>query len=419
VKSESGGPVFRSFSPTRFLRNRPHGHAVPNRMSQRLASVVATIVLVSAAAHAASLDAEMKTVERLRGLTFVHPVAERTLTRAELPKVLRAQMEKSLPYSPDDYALILRTLQLVDGGTTDLVGSMLDLYQSQVLAFYDPLTHTYFAIDQLPPAAAGMLDSDVLRESVAIHELTHALQDQRFHAGALDQALQKDTDGSLALHALMEGEATLVMLDYVLDGAGQKLDEVLANPEVLSLLTSSLSGADKTIDSSTPKYFAESLKFPYAEGLKLVIDGYRRGGWKMVDRMDENPPRSTREVLHPAEYFARLGIANAARPPFDDRSPLHGVLTVEHLGEFHWRFLVGEAGSGWIDDRVTVAQNVQCDPTVLVETRWENADHARAFRDAYAAFLRGRGLEPRLALDGVRVRAAYGADQSLMDSFIR
>ncbi|HXH41094.1 MAG TPA: hypothetical protein VNN08_20875 [Thermoanaerobaculia bacterium] len=388
-------------------------------MSQRLASVVATIVLVSAAAHAASLDAEMKTVERLRGLTFVHPVAERTLTRAELPKVLRAQMEKSLPYSPDDYALILRTLQLVDGGTTDLVGSMLDLYQSQVLAFYDPLTHTYFAIDQLPPAAAGMLDSDVLRESVAIHELTHALQDQRFHAGALDQALQKDTDGSLALHALMEGEATLVMLDYVLDGAGQKLDEVLANPEVLSLLTSSLSGADKTIDSSTPKYFAESLKFPYAEGLKLVIDGYRRGGWKMVDRMDENPPRSTREVLHPAEYFARLGIANAARPPFDDRSPLHGVLTVEHLGEFHWRFLVGEAGSGWIDDRVTVAQNVQCDPTVLVETRWENADHARAFRDAYAAFLRGRGLEPRLALDGVRVRAAYGADQSLMDSFIR
>lgn len=389
-------------------------------MSRRLASVVvATLVLVSASAHAASLDTEMKTVERLRGLTFVHPVVERTLTRAELPKALRAQMEKSLPYSPDDYALILRTLQLVDGGTTDLVGSMLDLYQSQVLAFYDPLTHTYFAIDQLPAAAAGILDNDVLRESVAIHELTHALQDQRFQAGVLDQALQKDTDGSLALHALMEGEATLVMLDYVLDQAGQKLDDVLANPEVLSLLTSSLSGADKTLDPSTPKYFAESLKFPYAEGLTLVIDGYRRGGWKMVDRMDENPPRSTREVLHPGEYFARLGIGGAPRTPFDDKSPLHGVLTVEHLGEFHWRFLVGDAGGGWVDDRVTVAQNGQCDPTVLVDTRWENADRARAFRDAYAAFLRGRGLEPRLALDGTRVRAAYGVDKKLMDSFIR
>src|SRR5713226_6323292 len=172
-------------------------------MSRRFAGFVTALVLVSASAHAASLDAEMKTVERLRGLTFVHPVVERTLTRAELPKMLRAQMEKSLPYSPDDYALILRALQLVDGGTTDLVGSMLDLYQSQILAFYDPLSHTYYAIDEMPTAAAGIMDGEMLRESVAIHELTHAMQDQRFRLGIRDQALQKDTDGSLALHALM------------------------------------------------------------------------------------------------------------------------------------------------------------------------------------------------------------------------
>jgi hypothetical protein len=361
----------------------------------------------------------MKTVEKLRGLTFTHPVVSKTITRAELPKALRAQMEKSLPYSPDDYALVLRALQLVDAGKTDLVGSMLALYESQVLAFYDPLTHTYFAIDKLPSAAEGIADSDMLRESVVIHELTHALQDQRFQAGARDLALQKDTDGGLALHALLEGEATLVMLDYVLDRAGQKLDDVLANPEVLSMLTSSLGAADKTIDSSTPRYFAESLKFPYSEGLKLVIDGYRRGGWKMVDRMDQNPPRSTREVLHPAEYFTRLALTSAPAVAFDDKSPLPHALTVEHLGEFHWRFLVGDAGAGWIDDRVTVVQNAKCDPTVLVDTRWENADRAHAFRDAYTKFLRGRGLEPKIALDGVRVRAAYGADAKLVESFVR
>jgi hypothetical protein len=388
-------------------------------MSRRIPKLVAALLFVSASARAASLDAEMKAVEKLRGLTFERPVISKTITRAELPKVLRAQMEKSLPYAPDDYALILRALQLVDAGPEDLVGSMLELFESQVLAFYDPLTHTYFAIDHLPAAAAGIADSEMLRESVVIHELTHALQDQRFHAGARDLALQKDTDGSLALHALMEGEATLVMLDYVLDRAGQKLDDMLANPEVMSLLTSSLTNSDKTIDSSTPRYFAESLKFPYSEGLKLVIDGYRRGGWKMVDRMDTDPPRSTREVLHPSEYFARLGNNTAAPPTFDTKSPLLNALTVEHLGEFHWRFLVGDAASGWIDDRVTVAQNIDCDPTVLVDTRWENADRAKAFRDGYAAFLRGRGLEPKIALDGVRVRAAYGADAKLVESFIR
>jgi hypothetical protein len=400
------------------IRNREHGRPVPTRMSRRLPHLVAALFLATATAHAASLDAEMKTVEKLRGLTFVHSVVSKTITREELPKVLRAQMEKSLPYSPDDYALVLRALQLVDGGKTDLVGSMLDLYESQVLAFYDPLTHTYFAIDKLPSAAAGMGDSDMLRESVVIHELTHALQDQRFHAGARDLALQKDTDGGLALHALLEGEATLVMIDFVLDRAGQKLDDVLANPEVLSMLTSSLGAGDNTIDASTPRYFAESLKFPYAEGLKLVIEGYRRGGWKMVDRMDENPPRSTREVLHPAEYFTRLAATTAPAVAFDDKSPLPHALTVEHLGEFHWRFLIGDA-TGWVDDRVTVVQNVKCDPTVLVDTRWENAGRALAFRDAYAAFLRGRGLEAKMALDGVRVRAAYGADAKLVESFVR
>ena len=46
-------------------------------------------------------------------------------------------------------------------------------------------------------------------------------------------------------------------------------------------------------------------------------------------------------------------------------------------------------------------------------------NRARAFRDAYAAFLRGRGLEPKIALDGVRVRAAYGADAKLVESFVR
>src|SRR5437773_1636695 len=107
-------------------------------MFRRLITLAAALVLLSLSlsttARAASLETEMKTVERLRGLTFDHPVTQRTITRAELPKVLRAQMEKSLPYSPDDYALILRSLQLVDAGSSDLVRTMLDLYQSQVLA---------------------------------------------------------------------------------------------------------------------------------------------------------------------------------------------------------------------------------------------------------------------------------------------
>src|SRR5947209_10600611 len=164
---------------------------------------------VTTTLFAASLDHGMKDVERLRGVTFTHTVKLRTVDRASLPKLLRDQISKSLPYSIDDYVRILKALQLVDPKTPDLMRSMLDLYQAQVLAFYDPQTHVYYAIDELPDAAKGAGSADVLQEAIAVHELTHALQDQRFHASEREESLRRDTDGEMAYHALVEGEATL------------------------------------------------------------------------------------------------------------------------------------------------------------------------------------------------------------------
>ena len=137
--------------------------------------------------------------------------------------------------------------------------------------------------------------------------------------------------------------------------------------------------------------------------------------------MDENPPRSTHEVIHYNEYFARLDRKEGAGSGFDARpfADLHNPLTVEHLGEFHWRFLVGDHDAlGWVDDRVTIAQDDHCQPTVLVETKWQDEKHARTFRDAYVAFLRKRGLEPLIAAGGgTTVKVAYGVDdvQAVMD----
>jgi hypothetical protein len=182
-----------------------------------------------------------------------------------------------------------------------------------------------------------------------------------------------------------------------------------------------VASSDKSIDPSTPRYFTESLMFPYAPGMRLVLQAYKRGGWHLVDRMDMNPPQTTREVIHYNEYFARLD-REAHLPPFDNHASggVANPLTVEHLGEFHWRFLVGEKNSfGWLDDRVTIAQNAFCATTVLVETKWENERRARTFREAYVDFLRKRGLDPIVGGDGGTVRVAYGSDDALMESFVR
>jgi hypothetical protein len=123
--------------------------------------------------------------------------------------------------------------------------------------------------------------------------------------------------------------------------------------------------------------------------------------------MHANPPRSTREVMHRSEYFARLERGGDATHPFEASTPVE-ALTVEHLGEFHWRFLVGDQAAGWVDDRVTVAQNSACEPIVTVETRWETSQKAAAFRDAYTAFLQKRGIDAFVTLDDRSVNAVYG-----------
>jgi len=370
------------------------------RMLRRLSILAAALVVVGGASAAPSLDREMREVEHLRGLTFVHSVKERTIDRKELRPLIREQLAKEIPYSIEDYVRVLKALQLIDKATPDVVDKMFDLYDSQVLAFYDPTTHTYFAIRQLPNALVGMSDSSALRESVVLHELTHALQDQRFNATARDKALQHDTDGELAYHALLEGEATLVMLDYLLTKSGQSFEEAVKSDLLIGM--GAAAASDQSIAPDAPRYFVESLKFPYVDGLKLVVQAYRHGGWKEIDRLHSNPPRTTREVLHSEEYFARLAEGQQAPAPFDPPRP-KDVLTIERLGEFHWRYLVGDHAQGWVGDRVTVKR----DGEVTAETQWETAEKAAAFRDAYVAFLRGRGIDPQVTTDGRSVKVVY------------
>lgn len=392
-------------------------------MFRRLTLLFAAVLLAAPAfaaepVAASSLAAPMHDVERIRGLKFAHDIKHETIGRDELPARIREQMTKTMPYSIDDYLQVLRVLQLVDGKNDKLMDQMLALYQSQVLAFYDPVTHIYYSIKETPKGVdESLLDPATMRDMVVIHELTHALQDQRFNAGTREESLSKDGDGELAFHSLLEGEASLVMLAYMLDKLGQPIGALIQNP---GLLDSAVGASDKLIDPSTPRYFVESLKFPYIEGMRLAIEGYRRGGWKMLDKMDQNPPRSTRELLHQSEYFARLDAGGKPKPfAATPAVAAPGLLTVEHLGEFHWRYLLGaEPATGWVDDRVEIVRNEKRDATVLAETRWDSEESARRFQKAYSAMLQERGIAARTSIDGTTVRVGYGADAALVARFI-
>ena len=395
------------------MEHEPGRPTLSGRMTMLRRALAGLIVtLLAGSAFSATLADEMAAVEKIRGLRFTAPVNTVEIDRKDLPTHLRRQFEKSLPYSVQDWGDVLRALRLIDEKDTDekIVSSLLDLYQSQVLAYYDPPSKTFYTIRQLPEALQSLPMSGALDAGVHVHELTHALQDQHFHIGERDFALRDDADANLAYHALIEGEASLVMLAYMIEQSGGSFDEMIKSDLVAGALSAA---ATQTLPGGGPRYFTEMLKFPYLDGLKFVIEAYRRGGWKEFDKIYADPPRSTREILHPDAYFVHR--FNAA--PFNDKPaiPVPHLLSVEHLGEFHWRLIAGN-GDGWKADRVTIAQNAFCETTVLAETQWDTAAQAQRFYDDYTRTLDDVGYRGRI--DGTRVRVAYGADRSLMERFL-
>jgi len=375
------------------------------------------LLLATLAARGASLEEEMLAVERIRGLRFTGPIRTVQLDRSQLPARLREQFTKTLPYSTEDWVDVLRALRLVDESATadKVVDQLMTLYESQVLAYYDPPSKTFFTIKQLPDAAKGMGEPGVLQTGVAVHELTHAAQDQHFHIGDEDFALRDDADANLAYHSVLEGDASVVMIAYMIEqSGGGSLDEILKSDFFSGALASA---AAQNLPVEGPKYFVEMLKFPYLDGMRFVIDAYKRGGWNEVDRVYARPPLSTREIYHDEEYFDH----RFTPAKFDPHPPIPvpHLLSVEHLGEFNWRFLVGaENAGGWTSDRVTIAQNAFCEPTVLAETHWDSDEHARKFFDAYRQSLDDAGVGSLARIDGKFVRVAYGADRPLMERFL-
>jgi hypothetical protein len=106
-------------------------------MKRGRAAALSALVLFASCSSGSALDPGMKAVEAIRGRRFVQPVKNVTIDRSELAAHLHEQMVKSTPYSMEDWAFVLRALQLVDLEPATVLPKLISLYESQVLAFYE------------------------------------------------------------------------------------------------------------------------------------------------------------------------------------------------------------------------------------------------------------------------------------------
>ncbi len=323
-------------------------------------------------------------VSDLRGLDVLEPIVVTPKNREQLGVELEADLEEDYPPEEryaDERELIAFGLMDPD---VDLGQLIVELYTEQVAGYYDPKSSEMVVVQEGP-----MGERFTASEHVTFaHEVIHALQDQHFDidAGVLEREDLSD-DQSLAITALIEGDATLSELQYLLERP-ELLNEFLAEIGDTDFDTTTLDGA--------PPLIVETLLFPYDSGYIFVEAIYDDGGWEAVNAAFADPPQSTEQIIHPEKYLMRevpdeVDVA--------DFTPLLGddwdTFDINTFGEYQIRVILqqssipddqaAEAAAGWGGDTYVVAGTDTEDAIHWVST-WDTEADALQFAQAFATY---------------------------------
>jgi hypothetical protein len=239
----------------------------------------------NAALIAATTDV-LKETSEIRQLAILRPVQSSTQSRPEIERMIMKNLdEETTPAQIHAAEVTLKKLGLAPADF-QYRALMVRVLTEQVAGYYEPKTSEFHLAD--------WIDLDGQRPIMA-HELTHALQDQHFKLRRFEHWPKGDSDAELAVHALIEGDATLAMALYVANNPLRAL---------LFLKSLGASGmASKELDKA-PRALRETLLFPYQQGTDWTRSLYKQAGWERVSKAFSELPQSTEQILHPEKYFA-------------------------------------------------------------------------------------------------------------------
>jgi hypothetical protein len=349
-------------------------------------------------------------VSELRRIAPTGPVDRHLLTREELRQRLVDDFTEdySLEDARDD-AIVLAAFGLLEQDF-NLFAFYLDLYTEQVSGFYDIETKEMYVVQD-------ERFSGVQRLTYA-HEFVHALQDQHFDIenglNYNDEACEEDAERCAAVQALLEGDASLLELQWFSN---------FATSQDFTDLQEYFQNIESPVFENAPPFIQEDLLFPYQAGQAFVEHLHGQGGWQAVNQAYLDPPVSTKQILHPDRY------------PDDRPVPVDLPDLVSVLGE-GWRELdkgvMGEwytylilahgidpqihidqarartAAEGWSGDAYAVYYHETSSTTVMVITYlWENETAALDFAQTFRDYATARFDQPVLDQTG---RTAWRTD---------
>ena len=346
-------------------------------------------------------------VPRLRGLEFKKPVEARLMDRSELKDSLVELIGEEMPAA--DMTLLDRSLKAFGFVPASLSAeaTMIQLLTEEVGGYYDPKTKKITLISEAnEPQSRGLIDlflgprpafSKEEQRAALAHEMAHALADQHFDLEALHEAVKDDDDLELALSALIEGEAMIVMIAEMLRETGDPQAALLMPPGYIDMSFTLVKGflpfmAGKAFRQA-PAIFRESLTFPYFKGMVFVLHLTNRGGWDAVNNAFRHPPLSTEQILHPEKFYATVDVpVEIGLPRMADVIERDWKKLGENvLGEFQTAVLLRRhrgrtAAAGWDGDRYVVFEGSDERLGLVWYSTWDTLRDAQELATAYARY---------------------------------
>lgn len=357
---------------------------------------------------ASQIDAVVAGVPPLRQLEQLRPVPYVFITRQDFQAGLLDLLAEEMP--PERMAAEERFLKRMGllPDDADLEQMILDLYGSQVAAFYRPDTGTFYVIERDAPFGA-------YDKIIVAHEYTHALQDQHFDLEGTRISDPSQGDAVLAQLAAIEGDATLTMFQWG-----------FANiPDEMASLGDAVSPTDLELLESMPPILRRQLEFPYGEGFFFALELYtsQLGNWEPINEALRNPPATTEQILHSEKYRAGEPAISVAMPNVAGALGAGWQETyTQTLGELNVQVWVGGgedpietipgfppeqphsgAAAGWGGDRLAMYESTDGRWAIAWEIAWDTQADADEFLD--------RALELQGTLDGVSAIVLHGQDR--------
>jgi hypothetical protein len=319
---------------------------------------------------------------QITGMKLRHPVPCDYITKEKVNAFLKQRMKDTAkPEEVRAEELTLKKFGFVPQDY-DLAKSTVDLLTEQAAAFYDYNKKKLFITESTP--------SDT-QEPVLAHELSHALADQNFNLSRFIRQGRKSDDGSTARMAVMEGQATWLMSEYLARKNGQSLK---GSPTLVSSMSRLGEGAagDFPVYDNAPLYMRLTLVFPYARGMLFQNAVCERDGQEGFAEVFRRAPLSTQQIIHPEDYFSNVKPTQPELPgvhlPHGYKGLVGGELgELEHavlLEQFAGRQQAAELAPHWRGCNFELRENKKAGRVVLLyAAEWDSEESSRRYFEAY------------------------------------